>query len=138
MISLPKLYIYGIALLVAFGAGVKTHSIYAEKRLTQKLAEQQQHFNQLLIDRETKERKASDEYQKKLGALRADSTKYKRMYANQCVTVSKATSRPNGTGSDGKLSGTYAVDAGELMEFASDAEAVRLQLEALQGFINGQ
>ena len=138
---MPLLLLKGLKFtpyVLLFFAGFYVNGQIAQNRLTQKLAEQQQQFNQLLIDRQNLERKHSDEYQKKLSALRADGSKYKRMYANQCVTVSKAASRPDGTGSTGELSGTYAVDAGELMQFAGDAEAVRLQLEALQGFINGQ
>lgn len=122
--------------VLTFSAGFYVSSQIAQNKLTRELAKQAYEFNTLIDERQQKEKGASDAYQKKIAALSANASNLKRMYGERCYSVSKAASRPDGSPASGELSGTYAVRAGNLIAIAEDAEKVRLQLKALQDFIN--
>jgi hypothetical protein len=124
--------------ILIFFAGFYVSSQISGNKLTRALAAQEQQFNTLMIERQQKEKEASDAYQAKISALSGNAAKLRKLYERRCYTVSAPTSRPDGSTSTGELPRTYAIDAGELIDIGEDAEKVRLQLIALQDFINGK
>jgi hypothetical protein len=125
--------------VLIFIAGFFVSSQIAENRLTRELAKQESEFNQKLVDMQAREKESSDAYQAKITALSGSASKLRKLYAsNRCRTISTSTSGSNGSPAAGIVSGSPQVDSGELIDLAEDAEKVRLQLIALQDFINGK
>jgi len=128
-------YVAGIAILLAFGSGWYFSSLVAEREkenalraLEASLTEKYEQQKQITED-------VSNDYQKQLSALN------KRVRAlrvqHGCNNVSVTTKASGRDAKDrGVVSGTYAFEAAELIDFAELAEQTRLKHNACVDFVN--
>lgn len=79
----------------------------------------------------------ADEQEKQNSIIRRQLDKLKRVpNASRCVPTPRAPAERNGPASAGELSGPHGVYAGDLLDFAGDAELVRQALISCQSFVN--
>lgn len=79
----------------------------------------------------------SNDYQKKLASLTASYNSLRKLYNGRCVAVSntESTVGHNAASAGSQLSGSHGIYAGYLIDFAYDAEQVRLRLIGCQDFV---
>lgn len=77
----------------------------------------------------------SNDYQKKLSALDIKLRDLQRVYERTCIPIDRGTGRRNAASSAGELPRSDGIPATALLEYAGDAERVRLRLIACQDFI---
>ncbi len=134
---MSKVYIYAIVLLVTFGAGAKVNSVWAEKKLIRELTAQAKKINEECEKAKQLTEDVDNAYQQKIAKLRADVKRVRSVYkSDHCLPVSKATSGDNATPA-GVVSGTYAIHSSELIDYAEQAEQVRIQLLGCQEYVRG-
>lgn len=78
----------------------------------------------------------SNDYQEKLTALDIQLLELRGLYDTTCVKVNSSSSGHNATTAEGELRGQDGIEAKWLIEYAGDAERVRLRLISCQDFIN--
>lgn len=138
MLSLPKFYIYGIALLVAFGLGAKVNSVWAEKRLIRELAAQAEKINQECEKAKQLTAEVDNAYQQKIAKLRADVKRARGMYKpTECVPIAKTAIGDNATSTADIVRGRDAIPVSALIDYSESAELTRIQLLGCQEYIRG-
>ena len=130
--------VYGTLAIIAlaFGCGWYLSSIVAEQEKKHALAALESSLTQKFAEQKAITEGVSNDYQKQLAALNR-RVRSIRLH-NGCNKMSAPT-KTNGrnAGSTGAIiAGTYAVDSGELITYAEDAEKYRLQLMACQRFVD--
>lgn len=135
---MTKLYIYALALLVAFGAGAKVSSMWAEKKLVRELAAQAEMINAECEKSKQLTERVDNEYQQKINQLRADVKRARGLHkSNNCVSVVKTASGDNATAAKDVIHGKYVIGSEWLINYAEEAEQVRVQLLGCQEYVRG-
>lgn len=128
-------YVAGIAILLAFGSGWYFSSLVAEREKENALRALEASLTEKYQQQKQMTEAVSNDYQQQLSALN------KRVRAlrvrHSCDNLSTTTKTSGRDAKDGAVvSGTYAFEASELIDFAELAEQTRLKHNACVDFVN--
>lgn len=124
----------GLALLTFAGLWIKAlHSdlttVRAERE-AYKLSHAQCETDKIIAS------EVSNEYQKKLTDLDTQLRDLRRVYRDTCVPINRPSGRRHAAAPEGELREPDGIEAEWLIDYAGDAERVRLRLLGCQDFLN--
>ncbi len=122
------------AILAVFSAGAWVDRQFANAKLDRHLKAQETALvAQCNADKQLTS-EIGKEYETKISTLSSRVSQLKRLSASKCVSITRAADTAHGSATTGHVS-VDAVNAGDLVEYAGEAEKQRQQLISLQEFV---
>lgn len=122
------------AIAAAFSAGMWVEAQFAKDTLKSALSEQETALKaQCQADKELTS-KVGREYETKISTLNSRVSQLKRLQSTKCVPVTSSAGIANGSAATGHAN-VDAINSGDLIDYAGEAEKQRQQLISLQEFV---